>query len=312
MTDRDTAAARLVCSWLLTYPDEALMARMDDIAEVVAVLPVDTGAPLREFLSHLADTPLMVLQQHFVQIFDMRRRACPYLSYWTDGGPATAVGESCGSVRRMSTVASRRPTTSCPITWPWSWSSQRSGPVDRRRTAGRTQRSDPPVARCAGVHELHVRTRARRSDRDLARVDPEVAERMAVLAASGPRRNRSAWNPSPRPRPSSRSELADERVNHRPDPALGRAALCHDRRLRGGHVLALPLRQVRLDHAVEPVVRTHPHPHRQPPVPHRDPGGRGRSRHRVGHPRAVDDLASGSGLPRDGGGAGHHCRGLHP
>lgn len=85
MTDRDTAAARLVCSWLLTYPDEALMARMDDIAEVVAVLPVQTGAPLREFLSHLADTPLMVLQQHFVQIFDMRRRACPYLSYWTDG-----------------------------------------------------------------------------------------------------------------------------------------------------------------------------------------------------------------------------------
>ncbi len=80
-----TAAARLAASWLLTYPDEALLARLDEIAEVAEILPPPTGAPLRAFLAHLADTPLTVLQQHFVQVFDMRRRACPYLSYWTDG-----------------------------------------------------------------------------------------------------------------------------------------------------------------------------------------------------------------------------------
>ncbi|MFN8125335.1 MAG: nitrate reductase molybdenum cofactor assembly chaperone [Candidatus Nanopelagicales bacterium] len=82
---RDVAAARLCASWLLTYPDDALLTRLDDIAEVVGVLPPETGEPLRAFLAHVADTPVMVLQQHFVQVFDMRRRACPYLSYWTDG-----------------------------------------------------------------------------------------------------------------------------------------------------------------------------------------------------------------------------------
>lgn len=83
--ERDIAAVRLCCSWLLTYPDETVMTRLDDIADVVQVLPPTTGDPLRVFLAHVADTPLLVLQQHFVQVFDMRRRACPYLSYWTDG-----------------------------------------------------------------------------------------------------------------------------------------------------------------------------------------------------------------------------------
>lgn len=80
-----TAAARLASSWLLTYPDEALLGRLDQIAAVTQVLPRETGAPLRAFLDHLSDTPLLTVQQHFVQVFDMRRRACPYLSYWTDG-----------------------------------------------------------------------------------------------------------------------------------------------------------------------------------------------------------------------------------
>lgn len=87
MTEHDelTSAARLAASWLLTYPDEELLGRLDQIVTVTEVLPPATAAPLREFLAHVADTPLLTLQQHFVQVFDMRRRACPYLSYWTDG-----------------------------------------------------------------------------------------------------------------------------------------------------------------------------------------------------------------------------------
>ena len=90
MSDRDLqvrhlAAARLASSWLLSYPDEALLARLDQIAAVAAELPEAMGAPIGLFLEHLSGTPLIEVQQHYVLVFDMKRKACPYLSYWTDG-----------------------------------------------------------------------------------------------------------------------------------------------------------------------------------------------------------------------------------
>ena len=80
-----TAAARLAASWLLAYPDERLLAQLDTISDVVDELPADMGDPLGAFLAHLSGTPLPEIQQHYVQVFDMKRKACPYLSYWTDG-----------------------------------------------------------------------------------------------------------------------------------------------------------------------------------------------------------------------------------
>lgn len=85
MSADSTAAARLAASWLLWYPDEALFERLDSIADVVAALPAGTREPLTTFLSHVAETPLTDLQRHYVAIFDMRRRACPYLTFWTHG-----------------------------------------------------------------------------------------------------------------------------------------------------------------------------------------------------------------------------------
>ena len=80
-----TAAARLAASWLLAFPDERLLAQLDTISDVVDELPADMGDPLGAFLAHLSGTPLPEIQQHYVQVFDMKRKACPYLSYWTDG-----------------------------------------------------------------------------------------------------------------------------------------------------------------------------------------------------------------------------------
>ena len=90
MSDRDlrvrhVAAARLAASWLLSYPDEVLLARLDQIAAVAAELPESMGGPIGLFLDHLSGTPLIEVQQHYVLVFDMKRKACPYLSYWTDG-----------------------------------------------------------------------------------------------------------------------------------------------------------------------------------------------------------------------------------
>ena len=85
MSDKQTAAARLAAAWRLSYPDTTLLERLDGIAAVVDELPAGTGTPLSAFLAHLADTPLSEVQAHYVTVFDMKRKACPYLTYWTDG-----------------------------------------------------------------------------------------------------------------------------------------------------------------------------------------------------------------------------------
>lgn len=79
------AVARLAASWLLWYPDAELVERLPQIGAAVATLPQQTGEPLSAFLDHLDGTPLIDVQRHYVSMFDMKRRACPYLSYWTDG-----------------------------------------------------------------------------------------------------------------------------------------------------------------------------------------------------------------------------------
>lgn len=90
MTERDlrsshVAAARLAASWLLAYPDDALLHRLDQIAAVADELPAPLAGPIQAFLDHLSGTPLTEVQGHYVVVFDMKRKACPYLSYWTDG-----------------------------------------------------------------------------------------------------------------------------------------------------------------------------------------------------------------------------------
>lgn len=82
---QDTAAARLAASWLLWYPDEELFEHLDEIAVAVNSLPAQTGMPLKAFLDHLSSTPLIEIQADFVATFDMKRKASPYLTYWTDG-----------------------------------------------------------------------------------------------------------------------------------------------------------------------------------------------------------------------------------
>ncbi len=81
----DVAATRLAASWLLWYPDEALLARLDAIAAVTDELPAEFARPLRSFLDYLEATPLREVEAHYVATFDMKRKACPYLTYWTDG-----------------------------------------------------------------------------------------------------------------------------------------------------------------------------------------------------------------------------------
>lgn len=85
LSERDIAATRLACAWLLAYPDQELLERLDGLAAAVAELPGPVREPLAEFLAHLDGTRLLDVQRHFVEVFDMKRRACPFLTYWTHG-----------------------------------------------------------------------------------------------------------------------------------------------------------------------------------------------------------------------------------
>ena len=85
MDAHDKAVARLAAAWLLWYPDDELVARMPDIRGAVADLPDSTRVPLSSFMDWFAATDLMQVRREYVQTFDMKRKACPYLTYWTHG-----------------------------------------------------------------------------------------------------------------------------------------------------------------------------------------------------------------------------------
>ncbi len=80
-----TAAARLAASWLLWYPDEALIEKLPEITHVVETCPPAVRGPLRKFLAYLEEVPLLDAQRDYVATFDLKRKACPYLTFWTDG-----------------------------------------------------------------------------------------------------------------------------------------------------------------------------------------------------------------------------------
>ncbi|MFF4128749.1 nitrate reductase molybdenum cofactor assembly chaperone [Microbispora rosea] len=83
MTDR---AVHLTASVLLSYPDERLIEALPLLNSTVAQLgPGEPARRLAAFLDHVAATPLPELAEHYVATFDLKRRCCPYLTYYTYG-----------------------------------------------------------------------------------------------------------------------------------------------------------------------------------------------------------------------------------
>ena len=186
-TDQETAAARLAASWLLWYPDDVLLSRLDDIAAVVGGLPHRYSVPLKAFLEHLDRTPITDVQAHYVTTFDMKRKACPYLTYWTDGDTRNRgrailrfkqayleSGFDAGSVELADHLAvvlefaavGDRLTGNALL-------AEHSVPIHLLRDA--LQKMDS-----AYVHVLDAVVTT------LPSITPQIQERMAQLAASGP------------------------------------------------------------------------------------------------------------------------------
>jgi nitrate reductase delta subunit len=187
LSERHIAATRLACSWLLAYPDAVLLDRLDVIAAAVAELPAPAREPLSTFLAHLDGTPIGDVQRHYVEIFDMKRRACPFLTYWTNGDTRNRgvailrfkqayadTGFSIGNeelpdhlavVLEFAAVGDR-------ITGD-ALLAEHAAPIGLLREALHDLGS-------AYAHVLDAVVAT------LPEITPEVAERMAALAASGP------------------------------------------------------------------------------------------------------------------------------
>jgi len=86
MTD-PTATRRLLatCSLLLSYPDQATVDRLPLVREHLSELPAPACAALTRFADWLASTDVLRAQEHYVEIFDRRRKACLYLTYFLNG-----------------------------------------------------------------------------------------------------------------------------------------------------------------------------------------------------------------------------------
>ena len=83
--DRVTRRLLAAGSLLLSYPDATTVERLPLVREHVAELPHASRAPLGRFVDWLEATDVLQAQAHYVEIFDRRRKACLYLTYFLNG-----------------------------------------------------------------------------------------------------------------------------------------------------------------------------------------------------------------------------------
>lgn len=186
-TESQAAAARLAASWLLWYPDAELLSRLDGIAAVADELPGEFREPLAAFLRHLKGTPLVDLQAHYVSVFDMKRKACPYLTYWTDGDTRNR-GTAILRFQQAYLEAGFEPTTReladhlCVVLEFAAIGDRMTGDALLAEHQGPIRLLRDALAKLgsayAHVLDLVVAT--------LPEITPEIRQRMVELAAGGP------------------------------------------------------------------------------------------------------------------------------
>ena len=75
-----------LCSLLLQYPDDELLAARCDVARAVDHLPDgEARSRLRSFCEWWLNAPALELQQHYVHTFDLDKRCGLYLTFYGEG-----------------------------------------------------------------------------------------------------------------------------------------------------------------------------------------------------------------------------------
>lgn len=79
------AVAAKAASLLLRYPDDVALSALPAIRAALAELPAALARPLAEVCDHRTTGTPTALAAEYVALFDLRRRCCLYLSYYTAG-----------------------------------------------------------------------------------------------------------------------------------------------------------------------------------------------------------------------------------
>ncbi len=86
LREGELRTAHMVASVLLGYPDDRLYGAREVLTEAVATLPAgEVRERLTRFLDHAAGAARSELTAHYVATFDLKRRCCPYLTYYSYG-----------------------------------------------------------------------------------------------------------------------------------------------------------------------------------------------------------------------------------
>ena len=85
VTDRHRVLGLQAASLLLSYPDGDVYDRLPLLRSTAASLPEPAAVPLLRMVEHLEGTDQDEAERTYVDLFDLRRRNCLYLTYYAFG-----------------------------------------------------------------------------------------------------------------------------------------------------------------------------------------------------------------------------------
>jgi nitrate reductase delta subunit len=85
VSDTDRRRVLAAVSLLLSYPDHDLLDQLPMLLRAAGTLPAPAGLAISRFLEHLEQNPAGAIAADYVATFDLRRRCCLYLTYYTFG-----------------------------------------------------------------------------------------------------------------------------------------------------------------------------------------------------------------------------------
>lgn len=81
----DRRRCHAALSMLLQYPDQITVDMVPKVREMTSGVEPFAARALAEFADWIESTPVLEAQTHYVELFDRKRRACLYLSYYLNG-----------------------------------------------------------------------------------------------------------------------------------------------------------------------------------------------------------------------------------
>ena len=112
---REQAVVLQAASVCLQYPDDAVLQALPLVRDAVDALPKSVARErLVAFLEHAATTSPGTLAEHYVAVFDQRRRCCLYLTWWSDGETRRRGGALAALKQRYRAAGVELDTTELP------------------------------------------------------------------------------------------------------------------------------------------------------------------------------------------------------